>query len=209
MNNSINIDLDTIGHGSPTLQLYIPLRYSYFGTIWLLIANWVYSTLHHLHCTFIGQITIPSQNSDLTIWVKGERTIAISEYIGTVALGSTVEIGTLSVGDANRDNSVDMNDFFIFASNFGKSLQNEGFNRLADFNNDGEINMTDFFLFASNFGKTGAPRPEGASMMLLSSGEMSTGKTYESDPGGCNALLLRTVIFLILAMFILPLFRKR
>jgi len=155
------------------------------------------------------QITIPSQNADLTIWVKGERTIAISEYIGAITAGSKIDIGTLNVGDANGNNEVDLSDFFIFASNFGKKHQNEGFNRLADFNNDGEIDMADFYLFASNFGKTGAPRPERALSMPMASDVMSANEAYEEDSGGCNVLLLRTIVFLILAMFMLPLFRKR
>ena len=97
-----------------------------------------------------------------------------------------------------------MGDFYIFASNYGRVSGNVGFNRLTDFNNDGTVDMMDFFIFSSNFGKTGAPRPAEASMKSMASDE-----AYEADTGGCNALLLRTVLFLIFAMFILPLFRKR
>jgi len=162
-----------------------------------------------------AEITIPSQNSDLTIWVKGERTLAASKYIGTVAVGSTVDVGTLSVGDANDDNNVDMNDFFIFASNFGKSFGNVGFNRIADFDNNGEVDMNDFFIFASNFGKTGAPRPAGAPMMSLAyineyiNEEMSAGEAHEKDSGGCNAIPMSVIVLIVLALsIVLPHFRK-
>ena len=32
-----------------------------------------------------AQITIPQENSGLTIWVKGERTLAASAYVGTLS----------------------------------------------------------------------------------------------------------------------------
>ena len=150
-----------------------------------------------------ADITIPHQNSNLTLWAKGERTLAISKYIGTVEIGNTIDVGTLEVGDANLDNAVNMSDFYIFASNFGKKTTDAGFDRLADFNNDGEINMSDFFIFASNFGKEGHKRPLGSLMMPHANEKLSAAETKADSEAGCNAIPVGVVMLSVLALFIL------
>lgn len=53
-------------------------------------------------------------------------------------------------GDANLDGNVNLEDFNIFASNFGTSGPPwEG----GDFNEDGAVNLEDFNLLAANFGR--------------------------------------------------------
>jgi len=165
-----------------------------------------------------AKINIPSQNSDLSIRVKGERTLALSKLVGTVTTEIPIDVGTLSGGDANGDNTVDMSDFFIFSSNFGRSSDSTLFNELADFNNDGEVDMSDFFIFSSNFGRDGAPRPAGASMTSLAfineniNEEMSAGETKETDSGGCSAMPASVIVLSMLALALfamLPRFRRR
>ncbi|MBK8027195.1 MAG: hypothetical protein IPK19_38850 [Chloroflexi bacterium] len=67
-----------------------------------------------------------------------------------------IDIGTLREGDANDDNIVNISDFSLLASAFGKSEGQAGFDARADFNEDGVINIADFSLLASNFGQSGA-----------------------------------------------------
>ena len=69
-----------------------------------------------------------------------------------------VDFFTLA-GDANRDRIVNLGDFNILATNFGKSLR--VFSR-ADFNYDGIVNLQDFNVLASNFGHTLPPPPAAA-----------------------------------------------
>gem|GEM_PF-702976 len=154
-------------------------------------------------------IIIPSQNSGLTIWVKGERTIAASQYIGTVEKGSVINIGTLPGGDSNSDNVVDLTDFNTFLNNYGMNSNSPGFNRFADFNNDGVVDLSDFNIFLNNYGRTGAQLPEGYSSSAMSM--MSINEEYEESSvneadsdSGCNA----GMIGFALLMPVLPLFRK-
>ncbi len=70
--------------------------------------------------------------------------------VGRVAIG----------GDANLDDTVNLSDFNILASNFGQSDRDW---QSADFNRDGLVNLSDFNILASNFGFTAAasgPTPE-------------------------------------------------
>ena len=63
-------------------------------------------------------------------------------------------------GDANRDNTVNLADFNILASNFGSGTATWS---QADFNGDGQVNLADFNVLASNFGMSGTvggPTPE-------------------------------------------------
>jgi hypothetical protein len=62
--------------------------------------------------------------------------------------------------DANRDRVVNLRDFNILASNFGKSgrLFSQG-----DFNYDGQVTLQDFNLLASRFGQSVAPAAAAAS----------------------------------------------
>ena len=70
-----------------------------------------------------AQIFVPASapDSDLTIWVKGQRTIAVSKAVGAVGDGDVIDVRTLPGGDANGDNAVDMNDFNILSDNYGKN----------------------------------------------------------------------------------------
>ncbi len=56
------------------------------------------------------------------------------------------------VGDANGDGRVDLADFGIVRTNFGRSLFDGGAS--GDFNGDGIVNLADFGLLRSNFGAT-------------------------------------------------------
>jgi hypothetical protein len=56
-----------------------------------------------------------------------------------------------SLGDANRDHSVDLADFGILKANFGKAFAAEGWG-LGDFNLDRKVDLEDFGTLKANFG---------------------------------------------------------
>ena len=74
-------------------------------------------------------------------------------------------IGTLTVhvplpGDANGDDHVNLSDFNLLASNFGRS--GRGVNT-GDFTYDGVVNLADFNILASRFGTSVGPQAFGTS----------------------------------------------
>jgi dockerin type I repeat protein len=70
---------------------------------------------------------------------------------------SQVEMGLMRAGDANNDNVVNVQDFNIVKSTFGKSVGQPGYDGRADFNGDNVVNISDFNLLHANFGTAGAP----------------------------------------------------
>jgi hypothetical protein len=59
--------------------------------------------------------------------------------------------GQLILGDFDASATVNFDDFFIFADNFGQA----DFTPATDLDASGAVNFDDFFIFADNFGKTG------------------------------------------------------
>lgn len=64
------------------------------------------------------------------------------------------EFGTPIYGLFGTDNTVDFEDFFIFADNFGMSAADVGFEPAFDLVADAKIDFEDFFLFADSFGRS-------------------------------------------------------
>ena len=56
------------------------------------------------------------------------------------------------LGDFNRDDSVDFDDFFMFVNAFGTKTGMPSFRLRFDLNTDGSITLDDFFVFAAHFG---------------------------------------------------------
>jgi hypothetical protein len=93
---------------------------------------------------------------------------------GRVALG----------GDANLDNTVDLTDFTILASNFNATNKTW---QAGDFNVDGNVDLTDFTMLASNFNRTvtpassadlgtTVPEPAVAGVVTLIAGALASGR---------------------------------
>ncbi|MBI2506043.1 MAG: fibronectin type III domain-containing protein [Candidatus Latescibacteria bacterium] len=59
-------------------------------------------------------------------------------------------------GDFNSDKTVNFDDFFLFADNFGKSATGEA--AKFDLSKSGNVDFDDFFLFADNFGKSASAK---------------------------------------------------
>ena len=53
----------------------------------------------------------------------------------------------------NEDMVVNLDDFFLFASQFGMASGQGGFDPHFDLDQNGVINLADFFIFADNFGR--------------------------------------------------------
>jgi hypothetical protein len=56
------------------------------------------------------------------------------------------------MGDLNHNGTRNVADFTLFASAFGTSEGQPGYNAEADLNGDTRVNVTDFTLFASVYG---------------------------------------------------------
>ncbi len=103
-----------------------------------------------------GQITLTNiPSGSYNVWIKGTHTLARLHAI-TLALGANnLTTTVLLEGDANGNNLVNVSDFSLLATAFGKTSVQVGYNALTDFNNDGIVNISDFSLMATNFSKTG------------------------------------------------------
>jgi hypothetical protein len=111
-------------------------------------------------------------NNDTAANVLATTTLGDEALAATtthVVRGDSVTVDGLKAGDANRDGTVNGDDFGILAFNFGKpsgAIWNE-----ADFNDSGSVNGDDFGLLAFSFGTTATPPvtsiPEPASLGLL------------------------------------------
>ncbi len=69
-----------------------------------------------------------------------------------------LEIGLMRVGDSNNDNRVNIADFDVMKSRFGKRQGAVDFDARADFDRNDWVNAVDFTLQRSNLGLDGAPQ---------------------------------------------------
>ena len=98
--------------------------------------------------SYTGTITITSDDVDeptLTVDLSGAGFDPGEVSILVDADGNTI------VGDFDASATVNFDDFFIFADNFGQA----DFTPATDLDASGAVNFDDFFIFADNFGKTG------------------------------------------------------
>ncbi len=97
---------------------------------------------------YTGTITITSDDVDeptLTVDLVGAGFDPGEVSVLVDADGNTI------VGDFDASATVNFDDFFIFADNFGQA----DFTAATDLDASGAVNFDDFFIFADNFGKTG------------------------------------------------------
>ena len=86
---------------------------------------------------------------------SGTSTLSIGSGGATVIFGGTTSAAPSP--DLNGDGTVGFPDFLIFATAFGKTSAQEGFNASADLNSDGAVGFPDFLIFATAFGKPAKP----------------------------------------------------
>ncbi len=92
---------------------------------------------------------------DLYTWdirVKGLHSLANKKNNVTVVTSTApINFGLLYEGDADGNNRVNILDFSILATAYGKQSGQPGFDVRADFNNNGRIEILDFSLLATNY----------------------------------------------------------
>ncbi len=91
-----------------------------------------------------------------TACVKQSQTLRNCQSVSLVTGNNPVNFGTLLEGDANDDNCVQLVDFSILATTFGKCTGDPGFDARADFDLSGCVVLVDFSLQSANFGQCGA-----------------------------------------------------
>gem|GEM_PF-1701183 len=91
------------------------------------------------------------------LWVKSDTALARAQTVTLVAGENAITVNAqLREGDADGNGLINITDFSLLATPFGKLSGQAGFNIAADFNNDGIINITDFSLLATSFGQSDA-----------------------------------------------------
>ena len=95
---------------------------------------------------------IPADDYKLLIlsnhWLH--RKIALSTQTGPYLISET-----LTAGDSNGDNKVDLNDFGALVNAFGSYAGRADYNFGADFNEDSTVDLKDFGLLVNAFGSAG------------------------------------------------------
>jgi hypothetical protein len=111
--------------------------------------------------TAVAMASISGSILTVTPLAAGTTTIALTAddgkggSISTSFQATVVAAGILLTGDFNGDNTVNFDDFFLFADHFGQQTGDPDFDPLFDLDGDGDVDFDDFFLFADNFGQSG------------------------------------------------------
>jgi hypothetical protein len=115
----------------------------------------------------------------------GRRVIACALFL--LFLGGLIaqEVFAL-VSDFNGNGKVDFDDFFLFASAFGKKQGNRDFDARFDLNKDGSVDFDDFLAFAGDFGKTGDDLASGPKPLTELGGDKYKGVEGGLYPDGRN-----------------------
>jgi hypothetical protein len=97
---------------------------------------------------------VPPGTYDIT--AKGSKWLRQKQTDVVVQPKNTTELDfTLSGGDANDDNRVNLLDINILKRSYGKSEREAGYDEKADFNNTDSVNILDLNILKSNYGKMG------------------------------------------------------
>jgi len=97
---------------------------------------------------------IPEGSYDIRL--KEAQCVSVKLYGVNISSGSTtLNFGTLRLGDINNDDRINIYDFSILAGSYGKSQGQVGFVAQADLNHDNIVNIYDFSILAGNYGLSG------------------------------------------------------
>jgi hypothetical protein len=98
------------------------------------------------------------------VHIKGEKYLAINTTVDVTGGSFYTITGTVTPGDVNNDNTVNIGDLGPLADAFGAlgvdpltGLPSISWNPDADLNGDGKVNITDLGILASSFGLSGDP----------------------------------------------------
>lgn len=114
-----------------------------------------------------GRFTVCGLNpGTYNIRVSGSNTLAklktgvvVPPSGGTIPGTIPVDFGTLIPADANGNNVVDILDYSILATAYGKASGESGWDRRADFNCSGTIDILDYSLLATYYARAGDTCP--------------------------------------------------
>lgn len=98
----------------------------------------------------------PGTRRELILRFKSDTWLRKKQVIdfGPGVFSATV---TLTNGDSNGDNVIDLGDFDILAAAFGSEFGDGNFDPLADLNRDEVVDLGDFDILAAGFGLEGDP----------------------------------------------------
>lgn len=82
------------------------------------------------------------------------RAVQTASFTSTAV--TTLDFGTLLMGDANNDNQVNILDLSILAGAYNTSVGDTDYNPQANFNGDTAVNILDLSLLAGNYNTAGA-----------------------------------------------------
>jgi elongation factor P hydroxylase len=89
-------------------------------------------------------------NYDIT--ALSEHTLLnVKRNVAITSPSTPVNLGTLLEGNANNDDRINILDFGILASAYGKGKGQTGYNAMADFDRNEIVNIFDFGLLATNY----------------------------------------------------------
>ena len=164
-NTTVDIGAFESGLGSATVTLALQERTNPAPHFSRIVTGHVLVTSTNGATTYISQDFTTDGSSVFSVagllpgtyrfTVKGDHTLARQFNHTIVDPNSSVTTAVLLEGDADDNNLINVSDFSILATAFGKSQGQIGFNASADFNNDTIVNILDFSMLAVNFNQIG------------------------------------------------------
>ena len=98
-------------------------------------------------------------NGTYDIAFKGAKTLRAVLSSVTLTNGATGKNVSLSSGDADNNNTVDIGDFGILVNAYGSdiTIAGSGYNAAADFDDNGVVDIGDFGILVNEYGNAGTP----------------------------------------------------
>src|SRR5204863_9870509 len=90
--------------------------------------------------------------------IKGPKFLANTGLVSlSGATRTNVEAGTMTTGDCDNNNLVNMVDFNVLKLSMGRSPGDPAYDDRADLNGNQIVNVTDFTLLFASMGRGGSP----------------------------------------------------
>ena len=159
--SNVNISVILQGGGRPDAGWAVPLTLKFFdnstGVPGAILYTFVENTTKSGSTAVAIVGGIPSGTYDIS--VVSPHCLTNKKAGVVIATPSTaVNLGTLLEGDSNSTalsaNTINIADFGILASAYGKNAGEDGYDAQADFDRNGIVNIADFGLLAANYGKS-------------------------------------------------------
>jgi len=152
---TVNISVTLQGGSRPDAGWVVPLTVKFFtpGTITPALYTFDLTTAKSGNTAIATATGILPGTYDIRV-VTPHCLTNIKKGVVIAAPSSEVDLGTLLEGNANDNNIVNIADFGILASAYGKNAGEDGYDAQADFDRNGIVNIADFGLLAANYGKS-------------------------------------------------------